>query len=248
MWTKIFYPLQILWRAWFYIAVFIAIVVVFPFITLFSLTDRWYRLFFAFARVWAYVVLILSGFYPRVLNRHRFQRKTTYIIVANHTSMLDIMLTYVAVPNLFLFVGKVELERIPVFGFYYRRTNILVDRSSLASRRDVFHEARKQLRRRRGVCIYPEGGVLDTGEEVLAPFKIGAFRLAVEEGIPILPMVFPDNKRRQPYRFLDGGVPGMLRAIILPPIESAGKDAKQLRDECFETMRVALEDKVVKQM
>ncbi len=243
MWSKIFFPLQILWRAWFYVAIFIAIVTVFPFITLFSLTDRWYRPFFAFARIWAYMVLLLSGFYPRVLNRHYYKRKTTYIIVANHTSMLDIMLTYVAVPNLFLFVGKVELERIPVFGFYYRRTNILVDRSSLASRRDVFHEARNQLKRKRGVCIYPEGGILDTGDDVLAPFKIGAFRLAVEEGVPILPMIFPDNKRRQPYDFLAGGMPGLLRATILPPLDSSNKDAKALRDECFNLMRSALENK-----
>lgn len=242
MWSKLFYPLQILWRAWFYVAVFIAIVVVFPFITLFSLTDRWYRLFFVFARVWAYVVLVCSGFFPWVSNRHLFRRKTTYIVVANHSSMLDIMLTYVAVPNMFLFVGKVELARIPVFGYYYRRTNILVDRSSLASRRDVFHEARKQLIRKRSVCIYPEGGVPDVESEMLAPFKIGAFRLAVEENIPLLPLVFPDNKRHQPYNFLAGGFPGMLRAIILPPIEPADKDTKQLRDECHHKMLRALSD------
>ncbi|MCC5916564.1 MAG: 1-acyl-sn-glycerol-3-phosphate acyltransferase [Cryomorphaceae bacterium] len=158
-------------------------------------------------------------------------RKKTYIIVANHTSMLDIMMTYVTIPNVFMFIGKKELERLPIFGYFYKRTNILVDRKSLASRRDVFFEARSRLRENLGLCIYPEGGVPTDSNIDLWPFKIGAFRLAVEEGVDILPITFPDTKRHQPYHITQGGYPGRVRAIIHPPISVVGKNEKDLRDE-----------------
>lgn len=233
MLSKLFYPFQLLWRAWFYVAVFISILLVFPFITLFSLNERFYPLFFSFARVWGYSVLLLTGFYPWVINRKVIDPRAKYIIIANHTSMVDIMLTYVAVPNTFKFIGKVELAKIPVFGYYYRRTNILVDRSKLSSKRDVYFSARKALNNNVSVCIYPEGGVPVDRTVHLAPFKIGAFRLAIEEGVSVLPIAFPDNKRRHPYDFLAGGTPGMLRARVFPPISPQGKNEKELRDQCY---------------
>jgi 1-acyl-sn-glycerol-3-phosphate acyltransferase len=239
--AKLLYPLQVVWRFWFFIAVFIAIVLVFPFITLFSLRKEWYKYFFRFARIWAYLVLYLSGFYPRVKGRKNIGKRKSYIVIANHTSMIDIMLTYITVPNVFLFIGKKELEKWPVFGYYYKRTNILVDRSSLASRRDVYYEARKKLQNGLGVCIYPEGGVPDDPTVLLWPFKIGAFRLAAEEGIDLLPITFPDTKRKHPYSWWDGGSPGRLRAQIHPPISAQGKTDKELRDTAFEIMKTSLE-------
>ena len=184
---------------------------------------------------------MVSGFIPVVINRRKYiDRKKTYIVIANHTSMLDIMMTYVTVPNLFLFIGKKELESWPLFGFFYKRTNILVDRKSLASRRDVFHEARKSLQEKVGVCIYPEGGVPDDRTILLWPFKIGAFRLAVEEGIDILPITFPDNKKHQPYSITDGGYPGILRGIVHRPIEVKNRSEKEVRDLAFRLMRITL--------
>ncbi|TVQ76747.1 MAG: 1-acyl-sn-glycerol-3-phosphate acyltransferase [Flavobacteriales bacterium] len=241
MFIKVFYPLQVLWRLWFFVAVFIAIVLVFPFITLFSIRKSWYKYFFRFARIWAYLVVLLSGFYPSVKGRKHINRKKSYIIIANHTSMIDIMLTYISVPSLFLFIGKKELESWPIFGYFYKRTNILVDRKSLSSRRDVYYEARKSLQNGVGVCIYPEGGVPDDPTILLWPFKIGAFKLAVEEKIELLPITFPDTKRKHPYSFLDGGSPGRLRARIHPPISTENYSDKELRDQAFALMSSALE-------
>jgi 1-acyl-sn-glycerol-3-phosphate acyltransferase len=135
------------------------------------------------------------------------------MFIANHTSMVDIMLMLVCVKNNpFVFVGKKELAKIPLFGFFYKRTCILVDRSSAKSRKAVFLRAQRRLQQGVSICIFPEGMVPE--EEVqLAKFKDGAFRLAINHKIPIVPITFYDNKKRFSYTFFSGG-PGVMRAKI----------------------------------
>jgi 1-acyl-sn-glycerol-3-phosphate acyltransferase len=79
-----------------------------------------------------------------------------------------------------------------------------------------------------GICIFPEGGVPNPKID-LAPFKDGAFRLAVEHQIPIAPMTFVDNKRRFPYSFFVGS-PGTLRVVCHPVIETKGLGLDGRRD------------------
>lgn len=135
------------------------------------------------------------------------------MLVANHTSMTDIMLMLYVSKNPFVFVGKAELSKIPLFGFFYKRTCILVDRSDAKSRVSVFAEAQKRLKQGLSVCIFPEGGVPEDEEVVLSEFKDGAFRLAIEHRIPIAPMTFHDNKKRFSYTFFSGG-PGRMRVTV----------------------------------
>jgi 1-acyl-sn-glycerol-3-phosphate acyltransferase len=134
------------------------------------------------------------------------------MFVANHTSMADIMLMLSITKNPFVFVGKKELAKIPLFGFFYKRTCILVDRSNSKSRMQVFERAQKRLNQGLSICIFPEGGVPDESI-VLDSFKDGAFRLAVEHEIPIVPMTFYDNKRLFSYTFLSGS-PGLMRVKV----------------------------------
>lgn len=134
------------------------------------------------------------------------------MFVANHTSMADIMLMLYVTKNPFVFVGKQELAKIPLFGFFYKRTCILVDRNNARSRLEVFQQAEEKLQRGLSVCIFPEGGVPDESM-VLDTFKDGAFRLAIEHNIPIAPMTFHDNKKRFSFTLLSGG-PGRMRVKI----------------------------------
>ena len=155
------------------------------------------------------------------------------MLIANHTSMIDIMLMLVSVTNNpFVFVGKKELAKIPLFGFFYRKTCILVDRSDAVSRQGVFKQAQKRLNQGLSVCIFPEGGVPEENI-VLDQFKDGAFRLAINHKIPIVPLTFLDNKKRFSYTFFSGG-PGLLRVKIHPFIETGLlglDDTKRIRDE-----------------
>jgi 1-acyl-sn-glycerol-3-phosphate acyltransferase len=202
-----------LYRIWFYILMAIPIIVMFPFLFISILSEKWYPYFFVMARIWAKFILFGMGFYPKVETEEEIIQGKSYMFVSNHTSMTDIMLMLSVVKNPFVFVGKKELAKIPLFGFFYKRTCILVDRSSSKSRMAVFERAQKRLSQGLSICIFPEGGVPDDESVLLDEFKDGAFRLAIDHQIPIVPITFADNKKRFSYTFFSGS-PGEMRVKI----------------------------------
>lgn len=204
----------VLWRVWFYVLMLIPIVVLSPFLVISIVSEKTYAYFFLIARFWARFVLFGMGFYYTVEQEQEFEKGKSYMLVANHTSMTDIMLMLALVKNNpFVFVGKAELAKIPVFGFFYKRTCILVDRSNSKSRFKVFERAQHKINMGLSVCIFPEGGVPDDETVVLDAFKDGAFRLAIEHKIAVVPMTFFDNKKRFSFTFLSGS-PGKMRVKI----------------------------------
>ena len=216
------YPLTFLYRIWFYILVLIPIIVLFPYIFVTIMSEKTYPLFFKIARFWAKFILIGMGFNYSIEGDQVFEKGKSYIFVANHTSMADIMLMLVAVKNQpFVFIGKKELSKIPIFGFIYKKVCIMVDRNSSKSKHAVFERAQKRIQKGLSICIFPEGGIPEENI-LLDKFKDGAFRIAIEHQLPIIPLVFFDNKKRFPYPFFTGS-PGKMRAKILPVVETKGK-------------------------
>lgn len=214
------YPFWLLYRIWFYILVAIPIIVLFPLLILSISREKWYPYFFRLARIWSKFILIGMGFGYIVKREEIPNPRKSYMFVANHTSMTDIMLMLVAVKNPFVFVGKQELAKIPLFGFFYKRTCILVDRNSAKSRQAVFLRAQRRLKQGLSICIFPEGGVPEE-HIVLDAFKDGAFRLAINHQIPVVPITFYDNKKRFSYTFFSGG-PGRMRAKVHEFIPTEG--------------------------
>ncbi|MXN92725.1 1-acylglycerol-3-phosphate O-acyltransferase [Flavobacterium sp. Sd200] len=208
-----------LWRVWFYILMAIPILVLSPFLLIAVSFDATYPVFFIMARFWAKFILYGMGFYYKIEREENMQKGKSYMLVANHTSMTDIMLMLVISKNPFVFVGKAELAKIPIFGFFYKRSCILVDRNNSKSRAEVFRQAQKRLNRGLSICIFPEGGVPEDETVLLDEFKDGAFRLALEHKIPIVPMTFADNKERFSFTFFSGS-PGRMRAKVHRFIET----------------------------
>jgi 1-acyl-sn-glycerol-3-phosphate acyltransferase len=223
----------IVWRIWFYILMAIPILIMLPFLVASIATESGYPYFFKMARIWARFILFGMGFYYKVNQVQKFESHKSYMIVANHTSMVDIMLMLAVVKSPFVFVGKKELSKIPLFGFFYKRTCILVDRNCSRSKMEVFNSAQQRINRGLSVCIFPEGGVPDDESILLDSFKDGAFRLAIEHQIPIVPITFADNKKRFSYTLFSGS-PGIMRVKIHSHIETLGKKAenrKEIREE-----------------
>jgi 1-acyl-sn-glycerol-3-phosphate acyltransferase len=218
----------------------IPILIMFPFLFVSILKEKWYPYFFMMARIWAKFILITMGFPSKVVFDQRPEKGKSYMFVANHTSMIDIMLMLSIVENPFVFVGKKELSKIPLFGFFYKRTCILVDRASSKSRMEVFQRAQQRLSQGLSICIFPEGGVPDESV-VLDEFKDGAFRLATEHQIPIVPMTFYDNKKRFSYTFFSGS-PGKIRAKVHHFIET--KDKVDLK----KTLKVEVRNLILKEL
>jgi 1-acyl-sn-glycerol-3-phosphate acyltransferase len=202
----------------------------------------WYGGFYKVARLWGKTVLYGMGFWPVVTSLQEPVKNKSYMFIANHTSMIDIMLMFSVVRSPMVFVGKKELTRIPLFGYLFKRTSIIVDRSDLNSRREVYIEAQQRLNRGLSVCIFPEGLVPDDESVVLSEFKNGAFRLAIEHQIPIVPMIFYDCKLRFSYTFFSG-FPGPLRVKILPFIATEGLTLEampELKTKAFDSIHKEL--------
>ncbi len=216
----------------------IPILIMFPFLVISILKEKWYPFFFIMARIWAKCILYGMGFYIKLEKEQELEAGKSYMLTANHTSMADIMLMLAIVKNPFVFVGKKELVKIPLFGFFYKRTCILVDRNSPKSRHEVFERAQKRINQGLSICIFPEGGVPDESIE-LDEFKDGAFRLAVDHQIPIVPMTFADNKKRFSYTFFSGS-PGLMRAKIHAFIETTGKKSEDRKIIKEQTRNVIL--------
>lgn len=228
------YLFWIVWRIWFYILVMIPIIVMFPVLLILVSSEKTYPQFFRVARVWGKFVLWGMGFYYKIEFEQPLEKGKSYMLIANHTSMTDIMLMLIVVKhNPFVFVGKKELSKFPIFGFFYKRVCIMVDRSSSKSRYQVFERAQKRLQQGLSICIFPEGGVPDDESIILDEFKDGAFRLAIEHQIPIIPMSFVDNKKRFPFRFFSGK-PGRMRVKVHVPIQTKGytlENKQQIKEQ-----------------
>ncbi|WP_370477473.1 lysophospholipid acyltransferase family protein [Tamlana flava] len=221
------YILWTLYRIWFYILVALPIIFLFPILLVSILKESWYPFFFKLARFWAKFILVGMGFICKIEREQIPEENKSHMFIANHTSMADIMLMLVSIENPFVFVGKKELAKIPLFGFFYKRTCILVDRSSEKSRKAVFLRAQRRLQSGLSICIFPEGGVPEEHIE-LDEFKDGAFRLAINHQIPIVPITLADNKKRFSYTFFSGG-PGKMRVKIHRFLSTKGLIIKNTR-------------------
>lgn len=234
---------HVLYRVWFYLLVALPIFVFFPILLLTTISERTYPQFFWIARnLWAKTILYGMGCFPKITWQQKLERDKSYMLVANHTSMLDIMLMLYTSKNPFVFVGKMELAKIPVFGFFYKRVCILVDRNNPKSRTAVYRRVQHRLQQKLSICIFPEGGVPD--EEVLLDrFKDGAFRMAIRHHIPVVPMSFLDCKKRFSWTFLSGG-PGPLRVKVHSFFETGilgAEDTSTLREEVRQVILTELD-------
>ena len=229
------YIFWLLWRSWFYILVTSIILLLLPILLILTAHKSWYRaLYWVIRHLWSIPILYGMGFIPKIRREYKIPNdRNSYMLVANHCSMMDIMLMLYCSKDPFVFVGKKELSKLPLFGYFYKRVAIMVDRKSPQSRREVYTQAMERIGEGLSICIFPEGGVPDDESIVLDSFKDGAFRIAIECQIPIVPMVFYDTKKRFPFRFFSGSM-GVMRVDILAPIYTKGKtleDEDTLREE-----------------
>lgn len=213
-----------------------------PFIYLFGfLGERGQKGIWYLLKGWSYVWFFLLGM--RI--RRRFEEtpnpKNTYIVIANHSSYLDSPFIFRSFPFPVLPLATEGFSRIPVFGFLYRKMTVLVNRKSAESRQQSARRLYQTLSRKKSILIFPEGGIPETEDGGLGTFYNGAFRLALETGIPILPVIFPDTRKRwRPGSFWNWQ-PGLCRALFLKEIDVNGHSLSSLKERTHAQMQAALE-------
>lgn len=198
-------------------------------------------LFTRIARLWMDIWLPLVGCPLTLSGTEHFTKGQTYIITCNHNSLLDVPLSSPYIPGGNKTIAKKSLSKIPIFGQFYRKGAVLVDRKSEASRKESYQRMKATLEKGIHMCIYPEGTRNKTSQP-LAPFHLGAFRLAVETQTPVIPAIILHTREALPADRFFYFRPRRLALHFLPPVHpKPGKEATALKDEVYAQMRQFLE-------
>lgn len=162
------------------------------------------------------------GIFYKIERRGKIDENQAYVFCPNHTSYLDIMLIYIAIPVYFHTMGKAELRKVPLFRLFFDRMNIPVNRKSLKDSHRAFLRAGSDIDKKISITLFPEGTIHHFGP-VMGRFKNGPFRLAIEKQVPIVPITFINNWLLLPDDFHNRiGRPGRARIILHPPISTTG--------------------------
>ena len=210
------------------------------------LFPKQYHLVGVFNRWWARTLFAAMGMPWSLQYLSPLDRNRQYIFCPNHFSYADIPVMGLNHHNT-VFVGKNDMENIPLFGFMYRKLHITVDRSKLKSRFNTYLRSCKAIDEGKSLVIFPEGGMVATKEPIMGIFKDGAFRTAIEKQIPIVPVTLPYNWiLLPPDEFLVRW--HRIKAIYHEPIETTGlrpSDANRLKDKVYSIIEQELKRHIV---
>lgn len=214
--------LRKLHRLWYLFSVLFFFILFFP--ILYPLSKNPAKHYVAIAKIRRWIALLgttFSGISFKVDFEIPIDWSKTYVICPNHTSILDITAICFICPQAFSFMGKIELLKNPVTRIFFKSIDIVVDRKSKISAFKAFKKADNLLKTGKSVVIFPEGKIDDEYPPRLHQFKSGSFKLAIDNQIPILPVVIENA-----WKLLwDGGErfgsrPGTVRLHVLSPIHT----------------------------
>jgi len=217
---------------------------IFPFVVVASFWGRIkggniiYRLCVLWADAWFACTFI----FVKKINEAPCQPQKKYIIVANHISYLDIPMLVKAFRRPLRPLGKIEMTKIPVFGFIYKYAIVTVDRKDAQHRALSLRLLRSILNKGISIFVFPEGTFNETGRP-LAELYNGAFRLAIETQTPVKPVIFLDTYTRMHYRSIFSLNPGKSRVVYLEEIPVQGMteaDLPVLKQQVRESMENAM--------
>lgn len=190
---------------------------------------------------WARMLAWLVPVRVRVEGLEHVDQQRSYVVVANHQSQFDIPVVYGWSGLDLRWVAKAELSKIPFLSLGSRAIgHVFINRSDPDQAREAIRKAVTRMRPGTALMFFAEGTRSRSGE--LLPFKKGAFRVAVDEQLPVLPMTIVGTRRIMPPGSLRI-CPGQVRVIIHPALETAGMerdDCADLRQRCHEVVASAL--------
>lgn len=220
---------------------FLTFLVIFPFILICIWVPGWKKFGRKINQYWAKIYFKLIFLPVKIEIQGKFEKNQPHIFLANHFSYLDVpMMGFV--PGDVLFVGKASIRKAPLFGYYFKSLHIAVDRDRLKSRAETMRRAGEALSSGSGIVLFPEGGIYTKHPPKMIPFKNGAFRLAMEKQIPIIPvtlsfnhLILPDDSRLLLHR---RSAKMVLHEALNP---KDFETDEQLKEACFITIQNQLD-------
>jgi 1-acyl-sn-glycerol-3-phosphate acyltransferase len=182
------------------------------------------------ARVWSWLILATTGAVVDTEGLGNIDPRGTYVFVSNHQSLYDIPVVFASLPYQLRIIAKVSLGRVPFIGWHLRRSgHLLVDRKN-PDRARILRRWKALVGEGLSLIVFPEGTRSVDG--TLGPFKAGSFLLAIEAGLPLVPMTISGSRLVMSKGQLTAR-PGRVRLVIHEPMPTEGltpSDARALAD------------------
>ncbi len=183
-----------------------------------SLFERSGRFAHWCARAWSRLILATTGVRIDIVGLERLEHDRAYVFVSNHQSTYDIPIIFWSLPYQIRIIAKESLGRFPFVGWHLRRTgHMLVDRRH--PRAAIFGRASRLMKEGLSLIVFPEGTRSRDGR--VSPFKGGSFYLALEAGLPIVPLSIVGSR----HVMLKGRLatyPGRVKLVVHEPIDTSG--------------------------
>ena len=193
-------------------------------------------------KIWSKCMCILWGVRVKVIGRENIDPKTSYVFIANHQGAYDIWTIYGYLNHNFKWLMKKSLEKVFLIGLACKKAgHIFVDNSNIAGIKDTIDDAEKTLRNGMSLVVFPEGSRSWDGKMI--PFKRGAFMLAGEFRLPIVPITIDGSFKAMP-RTTYNVTPTTITLTIHKPIfpGERGFNTKKLMADCFNQINSALSE------
>jgi 1-acyl-sn-glycerol-3-phosphate acyltransferase len=237
-------PLQWLYSLYAHITFVALMLLIFPFVILASFFGRIkggnmiLRLCILWGDIWFLLIFI---FHKKIVESPHNKTKQ-YIFVTNHIAYLDSAVLVKAYRQPVRPLGKIEMAKVPLFGFIYRKAIVTVDRSSAENRAESIRILKSIISKGISVMVFPEG-TFNLTNKPLKEFYDGAFRLAIETQTPVKPVLFLDTYSRMNYKSIFSMTPGRCRIVYLTEIPVDGlkiDDVQVLKRKVYEIMEKKL--------
>jgi 1-acyl-sn-glycerol-3-phosphate acyltransferase len=192
-------------------------------------------------QIWMGIYMPLIFCPVRHVGRERFAQDENYVVVVNHNSFLDIPVSAPGIPTTSKTLAKIEISKVPIFGYIYKQGTILVDRKNRNSRAESFAKMGEVLKAGMNLCLYPEG-TRNKSNELLANFKDGAFKVAFDAKKDIIPgVIFGTKNILHPTRKMYAW-PSRIEFHFLKKIKvDDSKDVASLKSETKQVMLAFIE-------
>lgn len=214
----LFFPFSLLYKFYFVLIFGLLMIILYPVYYIVLTRRRLFQMGFIIIRLHAYLLCIFGFIYIKGINKKNIPQTGPFIICANHTSFIDILCIYVTFKKYFVFTGKKEIEKWPLFHIFYTSgMNILVDRHSRKGAYKAFKEMANVIDQKHSLMIFPEGTISNTAPN-MGEFKSGAFTIAIQKKVPILPITLINNWKLfgKGNILLTKARPGIAKVVIHP--------------------------------